>query len=559
MKALILVNDANVYNSNNEFLPAPFLPLNNSTTVIERQIRILNINGLSKDDIFILVKNNDTWNSTDIKEKLSKINANIIFESENKDRNAYGFMIPDELASGDDVLVIDSELVFENVILRRLNRCHYDNVAIIRDSIKPSGASHRIVLNGDRISKIEDCKSGMYPWKVYIGIARLSGDVIKAMKDIATQAPNTTFIDAIRALLDDYEVMSIDYDDLLYGKMNGRHSDELIGGSYSKINYRLVVKKEDDGEGRDKLINEIKWLLELPEDLKPYFSEVLSYDIENEKIFFTVPYYGSKNLRDYALVGLYDASAATEFIENLLDWMFENVYCRKISDTPSNWILDKHINRVYKRLDESSRKSDTLSKLVSAEKLIINGTEYKNIRELYTNIEKRDDIINILQPESLVMIHGDLHFQNILLLNDTDNGFLLVDPRGELLGSDVYYDIGKLWHSFHAKYDFIHTDQFRLQLNWNDNGVPNAEFKITNALAESVYDEIYKKVSKMITKFKFINDDPNWEMKALFSEASHLCSVMPFHINKAETEARAVVLYLTGVILINEFCQKYLD
>lgn len=47
-------------------------------------------------------------------------------------------------------------------------------------------------------------------------------------------------------------------------------------------------------------------------------------------------------------------------------------------------------------------------------------------------------------------------------------------------------------------------------------------------------------------------------MKALWSEASHFCSVMTFHIGKSKTPDRVILLYLTGVILINEFYDKYL-
>jgi hypothetical protein len=57
----------------------------------------------------------------------------------------------------------------------------------------------------------------------------------------------------------------------------------------------------------------------------------------------------------------------------------------------------------------------------------------------------------------LKRIHGDLHFQNILIGKEPSD-FLLADPRGDLEGLDIYYDLGKLWHSFNGKYDLIHTD-----------------------------------------------------------------------------------------------------
>lgn len=240
----------------------------------------------------------------------------------------------------------------------------------------------------------------------------------------------------------------------------------------------MVVKKESDGEGRDKLINEIKWTSSIPKDLKLYFSEVLEYDIESQRVIYNVPYYGSRNLREHIFDGHLDAEAACTFIEGLLDWMFKNVYSRKINPTPDGWVMDKHINRVLGRLPECSEKCEELGRIIDADKVIINGVEYRNIRELYTMLSSMDELLDMLRPKELVMIHGDLHFQNILLSNQTDTSFILVDPRGEIEGSDIYYDLGKLWHSFHAKYDFIHSDQFKFNLTWNGD-VPTVNFKIT--------------------------------------------------------------------------------
>lgn len=68
------------------------------------------------------------------------------------------------------------------------------------------------------------------------------------------------------------------------------------------------------------------------------------------------------------------------------------------------------------------------------------------------------DMYNCFTPQELVMIHGDFHFQNILISDDYSD-FVIADPRGELAGSDIFYDFGKLWHSFDGKYDLIHTKQ----------------------------------------------------------------------------------------------------
>jgi choline kinase len=554
MKAIILANLGQGHFSSNEMLPSCYLPLYNNMTVIERQISLLNVNGFSSEDICVLFGSGGIWNITSVKERTDKVNTKTVFAGKNNVLCAGLFN--SDFFDGEDVLILEGNLVFDLAILSRLKRYRQKNVLVVHNLLKPDETNHVIVLDDKRVVAINNSELMTFPWVAFAGIARFSADVINTLKNVFIHP--LPLLDGINEILGKHEIISINYEDLLYGKINGGHSDELVGGSYSKLNYRLVVKKEDDGAGRKKLIHEINWLLSLPLELKPYFSEVLAYDTESEKVYFDVPYYGSRNLREHILMGHFDSDAALSFLENLLDWMFKNVYSRKVGDAPDTWLVEKHINRVLDRLGECSEKSEILAKLISADRIIINGVMYKNIKELYTGIAGRRDIIDILKPRDLVMIHGDLHFQNILLYNETNIGFMLVDPRGELLGSDIYYDMGKLLHSFHGKYDFIHTDQFRLNVSW-ENGLPNAKIDITNTLVEKVYDEIYEKFLKLIIKYDSIHNDPYWEMKALFAEASHFCSVATFHIDKTGTAERAIVLYATGVKLINEFCQRFLS
>jgi choline kinase/thiamine kinase-like enzyme len=555
MKAIVLANLGEAHFSNNEMVPSCFMPLYNDMTVIERQISLLNVNGFSNDDICVLFGSLGLWNIPSVRERIDRINTKKLFA---KRTNVLCEDLFNSLFIGDeDVLIIEGNIVFDLGILSRLKRYRQKNVMVVCDLLNPDKADEVVKTDGHRVISIGNSELMTFPWVEFAGIVRLSADLVNSLKN--AHISQMSLLDGINEILGKHEITSINYEDLQKGKINGGHSDELVGGSYSKVNYRLVVKKEDGGAGRKKLINEINWLLTLPSELKSYFSQVLEYNIESDKVYYNVPYYGSRNLREHIFDGHFDSDAAIYFLETLLDWMFKNVYSRKIGDAPGNWIIEKHISRVLDRLVECSEKSETLAKLISSDKIIINGVLYKNIKELYTEISDRADILDILKPHDLVMIHGDLHFQNILLYNETDTGFVLVDPRGELLGSDIYYDIGKLLHSFHGKYDFMHTDQFRLDLSWGWGGLPNAEIDITNTLIEKVYDEIYEKFLRLIKKYDIIRSDPYWEMKALFSEASHFSSVTTFHIGKTTTTERAIVLYLTGVKLINEFCQKFLD
>jgi hypothetical protein len=554
MKALILANVGTSHFYNDEIIPSCFLHLYNKMTIIERQISLLNVNGFSNDDICILCGTEGIWKTESVKSRIDKLETKIVYTSKNNVLKEGIF--DDDFFDDSDVLILEGNRVLDIAIISRFRRYKQRNALVVSDMLDPDEIKQMILVRGDNVIAIRNSDLIEFPWVAFAGVAKFSADVVSHLRKASICS--RPLLDAIDDILQECNLKAVKYDNLVYGRINEGHSDELTGGSYSKLNYRLVVKKESDGEGRDKLINEIKWTLSIPKDLKPYFSEVLEYDIESQRVFYNVPYYGSRNIREHIFDGHLDADAACAFIESLLDWMFKNVYSRKINPTPDGWVTDKHINRVLGRLSECSEKCEELGRIIDADKVIINGVEYRNIRELYTMLSSMDELLDMLRPKELVMIHGDLHFQNILLSNQTDTGFILVDPRGEIEGSDIYYDLGKLWHSFHAKYDFIHSDQFKFDLTWNGD-VPTANFKITNSFAERVYDDIYQKFRSIVTKYDFINNDPNWEMKVLFAEASHLCSVATFHVGKKETPDRSIVLYLMGVQLINEFFDKYID
>ncbi len=552
-KALILANVGVDHFNNNEIIPSCFLPLHNKMTIIERQISLLNIAGVPNDDICVLCGADGIWKTDSVESKLGELKTKILYAPKNDYLKES--MFDDDFFEDSSLIILEGNRVLDIAILTRLKRYSPKDVLVVNDVVNPDDTKQMISVRNDDVIAIRNPNLAKFPWVAFAGVAKLSEHVVSRLKTVTKYS--RPFLDAMEDILHECEFKAIRYDDLVYGQIKGGHSDELTGGSYSKLNYRLVVRKESDKEGRDKLINEVKWLLSLPKELKPYFSEVLEYDIESEKVFYNVPYYGRRNLREHIMDGHFDADAACTFLEGLLNWMFKNVYSRVIGPTPDDWVLEKHINRVLNRLLECSEKCEEFGRIIDADAVVINGVKYRNVRELYTILSEKSELLDLLRSKELVMIHGDLHFQNILISDSTDTGFILVDPRGEIYGSDVYYDLGKLWHSFHAKYDFIHSDQFKYDIRWNGD-TPVVNFEITNSFVEKVYEEIYQKFRRLILKYDFIKKDPNWEIKVLFAEASHLCSVSTFHIGKTEKPDRSIVLYLIGVRLINEFFDKYI-
>lgn len=110
----------------------------------------------------------------------------------------------------------------------------------------------------------------------------------------------------------------------------------------------------------------------------------------------------------------------------------------------------------------------------------------------------------------------------------------------------------------HGKYDFIHSDQFRINIKY-DEDIPYANYIFTNEYMVSEYDKIYENFINYMIDFDYICKDSDWLMKCLWAEASHFCSVMTFHVEKSNTPDRVMMLYLKGVELINEFYDNYIN
>lgn len=100
------------------------------------------------------------------------------------------------------------------------------------------------------------------------------------------------------------------------------------------------------------------------------------------------------------------------------------------------------------------------------EKVIINGNEYDGLfilmNKLLPAIENIcKDTINYVS-----IIHGDVAFSNILV-SPKSMIFKLIDPRGnfgiDTMYGDYRYDLAKLRHCYHGRYDEIINDLFDIR------------------------------------------------------------------------------------------------
>lgn len=328
---------------------------------------------------------------------------------------------------------------------------------------------------------------------------------------------------------------------------NGRFSGS---GSRSNIKKIVIVRKEAT-YGRDKLIEEIRWITRLPKPLRNRFVEIKHFDISSSlSAYYDMPYYNLPSFRKLIIGKKTSHKENIQLLQQIFDFMFDEVYTRRIKKVKKNYAKRIHIDRTRKRLRGTMDKSPILAKLIQAKSICVNGRNIQNIFTTLNEIESNSNLLRSLQPEHIRMVHGDLHFANILI-NLKSNNFILLDPRG--LDYDYTYDLGKMWHSVYGLYDFFHEGYFDLDIDYSNKEI-DARYKIHKLPSLAEFNRIYNRLKNMLNRYDLVKNDAQWKLKASFANACNFCSMLPFHL-EGGSEKKAVGIYLRGLELFDELIQ----
>lgn len=199
-------------------------------------------------------------------------------------------------------------------------------------------------------------------------------------------------------------------------------------------------------------------------------------------------------------------------------------------------------------------------------------------------VERNDDIKKLLTPPQLHWTHGDLHFGNILLdVSDLEDPvFKLIDHGVDVDGKDIANDLSKLLQSCDGLGDFIQEGLFDItvfekpkkevtprwminldvglgEMKWPlSGGVSGAEIyrflfvkdqagyfhKINSYFADLVQGELGGAIGEKM--------DPQWFLRAKFTEALNMLTSPPFFLQKDIPASLAFAV--TGAIVLTEWC-----
>lgn len=364
-------------------------------------------------------------------------------------------------------------------------------------------------------------------------------------RELCNKVLNST--DGIYKILRDFcfsqEVYMVDID-------SSSGVKKIKGGSFANVQKVSFIQKQASGVGEQKLRDETRWLMNLPEEGKFLFPQVESTK-EEAGVFYTyIKYYDYPSLRDLIFSGAVTSVQVINLLDRILSAFFEKLYLKEKIDVPANFVKKYHFERVWHRLKKMGRMASVFEEYLKSPKLFVNGRELFNIPGLICILESR---LNDFSPPFLSKFaHSDLHFENILV-SETLDDFKVIDPRG-YEACDYFYDFGKLSHSTNGLYDLIHEGYFDL-VDRVDAGVPFFDFKFQNSELLKFYNELNSRVYELFEKYS--KHDQNRKL-ALFNEVMHFCSDVPFHISRVDLNQKiSKGIYVKAVELINDFVHEF--
>jgi choline kinase len=566
MRAIILAAGSGIKTKDkHEDIPTCLMEVGGES-LLQRQINILKQYDI-EEIVVIVGEEGDCWNEKTIAAIKNIANNKVIINPNNANTpSSSSLVLGLQHFEPQTTLVIDGDTIFEKNLIKSLVENKYDNLLFVEEA-KGTLGEHLVLRQGEKLQQI---KPNLLSNEVFTGLMKINEDMYKILASELQNSANQqrSYANIINCYLTEcpfyakhIEEISGEVGDIINFK-------PLVGGSLAntKVISKLIKKtaqvvRKEAITGRNKLVEEVKWINNLSVDLKPYFPKILDYDLEKENVWVEMEYHNLPTLRSLLNNRSITGGEGLYILKILIELMFSKFYLRKVSRNPdyiSDYAKRIHLSRIVERLSIVMQKSDLMKKIVSAKNIIINGRSYHNIPKIVKGIGSNNEILKKLEPSSVSMVHGDLHFDNFLV--DISQmpmvKLILVDPRGLDNTYNYTYDLGKLQHSFHSKYDLFHEGLFELNYEFSNNNFI-ANLKITDQELDNTYSQISKEFPKILKNIPALKDDPSWEIRADFSEMAHLCSVMFFHMKYNEKERLAIALYLVGVRLANNFVLKH--
>lgn len=525
------------------------LPHSKDTTYIETLIDACIQAGVELGDIIVGVNSSPKWEQfwvlSDLERfGLTRININ---HKHSTNRSFYTFRML--LNSGsiydEDLIVIEGDSLFDRNVIELLKNAPTETLLASKAiKIDQRGLYLSRDLNFDVKAVTDNCHDINLPRYIFSGGMKLSSNATRRLKGDDCSDDKSLLEMLINKGI---KLKVINIED--------KSKSALVGGSLASLMKRNVVRKEATGAAGEKLRNEVNWLKSVPpQEIRCNFPQILSEEKVGDRFAFEMPYYAYESLRSAYLSGHIDIVKFRSIICETLDTFITHIYSQSVAADPKAHFQKSSVERFRQRINYQTLDRD-FNELRSLKSVNINDTLYNTWYSEYDYfIEFITKNMDRYAPERLTHIHGDLHLQNILVSLENSQ-LIYADPRGEMQGGDIFYDLGKIWHSVNGLYDLIHTDQYLVNMEVLSTQTGKVDFTFTNNNAVKKLQQAKQVVFEEL-EARFSSFDDLWYEKMRINEVMHFATLTPFHSDPSASTGccdRALVLYCQSLKLWADF------
>jgi hypothetical protein len=288
--------------------------------------------------------------------------------------------------------------------------------------------------------------------------------------------------------------------------------------NHVSVSDNTITKRSDNAR---LIVNELEWYQSLPETLEPYAPQIYSYSTETTEPSITMEYVGYPSLGDMQLHGSHGLHIWDNIFARIFDLLDE---FSKYTYSPGRDVVETTLREMYyeKTVNRLGRiEGDASFTPYFEDTVTINGHRHPGVGVI---LDELDDVLRrsgLYEGETLVAVHGDLCFHNILF--DVRNEIIkLIDPRGEFGPNTIYgdhrYDLAKLRHSVAGHYEHIINDMFELDV---DPAAGTVNYEVLTETAHAERQSIFES--------RLRNEYPDAVDAVALLESLLFLSMVPLH------------------------------
>ncbi len=161
-------------------------------------------------------------------------------------------------------------------------------------------------------------------------------------------------------------------------------------------------------------------------------------------------FYDMEYLDGYRELAVVEGVARAAALDRVFDRFAAHIYCQKNGDrsTAEDWFRRHLAVKIHAKV-KTLVEHDALRPLLRGEGLEINGVACPSLTQILARA-MRPDVLPVILPQFLSLVHGDLTFQNIMT-RDGDTKVIDMEAPDSL--EAVELDLGKLYQSTHSRYE----------------------------------------------------------------------------------------------------------